>query len=128
MELKFTSSSWEIWHNFTLYILFTVLQTKIVKVTFTFMLLFSWCAGLDHLFMHYLYSFLWERWPLLELRYGQNTNVYRSCYELGKIQRNDKRIMIESVKDNIQNISHMIGFLKNNKSSVAVSLFKTKRR
>lgn len=74
-ELQVFKYSWNLWQNFTLYILFTVLQNKIVKVTFTFMLLFSWCAGLDHLFMHYLYSFLWERWPLLEYRYGQNTNV-----------------------------------------------------
>lgn len=41
-----------------------------------------------------------------------------------KIQRNNKQIKTESVKDDIQNISHMIGFLKNNNSSVALSLFK----
>lgn len=71
----------ENFHKFHTIYFWELFNIKIVKMTFTFMLLFSQCASLDHHFMHYLYSFLWESWPFLEIRHEQNTNVqaYFSC-------------------------------------------------
>lgn len=86
--------------TFTNFILHVFEGASRKKMTFSFMLLFSWYASLDHHFMHYLYSFYGKADLYWKLGMKRIQMFNHTSYALEKSQRNDKQIRVY-VKDTI---------------------------
>lgn len=98
-ESQHANFSFENFHKFHTTYFWECFKKKIVKMTFSFMLLFSWCASLDHHFMHYIYSFYGKADLYWKLDMNRIQTCNHTSYALEKNQRNDKQIRRASVTD-----------------------------